>query len=295
VTTPVGPEQIWDQLLQSGAAAVTAVGIMANWVAESNLNPEAVNPADSNGYPSYGLSQWNTASYPNAATLVTGNPANDLVAQVTFFFQTVPQSALTGSTPQQVASNIAANYERCSTCQPGGASNEQRQDYATEVAGWAAAGNWPTSSSQGATTVQLDAAQTAQETAAATTAQSNCAWGVNWALGSGLGFLGGLVSGITGGGSSLTSGEICLITKSEVRAVLGAAFLGLGGMFAFIVLMNMIGHDYLGAVNSLLGGGGGGGGAAAGGGEAEGAAEGAAAGGAAEGADLAGVAAVAAV
>lgn len=44
-------------------AKVITAGIMGNINAESHFNPNALNPNDSNGKPSYGLIQWNEKSY----------------------------------------------------------------------------------------------------------------------------------------------------------------------------------------------------------------------------------------
>src|SRR5215469_13073495 len=103
----VGPADIWNELTQAGANAVQAAGLMGNAIAESGLNVES-KAMDSNGAYSYGLFQWNTASYPGASSLVTGNPAKDLSAQVSFLAQTGGFKAATGTTPAQVASNFAA-------------------------------------------------------------------------------------------------------------------------------------------------------------------------------------------
>ena len=215
-TKTLGPRQIWTELELAGASAVQAAGIMGNWLAESRLNPEA-QAVDSNGYKSYGLAQWNTApgNYPNAASLVTGDPARDARAQVQFFYQTGGGAAAKGSTPQQVASNIAANYERCAGCQSGGAQNTARQANAATVAGWAGTGNWPAATAQASDTAALSSAAQAQSS-------SRCLWQI-------------------GGGSldllvyhqSLPS--VCVFSKTQGRAagavgvmVAGAIVGGLG-------------------------------------------------------------------
>src|SRR5215475_1523326 len=75
-----GPKAIYSELLAVGATPVQAAGVMGNWIAESSLSPET-SALDSNGAYSYGLAQWNAASYPDAASLVTGNPVKDMQAQ----------------------------------------------------------------------------------------------------------------------------------------------------------------------------------------------------------------------
>jgi hypothetical protein len=120
-----GVKGLFNALRSAGAGTNQAIGMIANAVNESSLNPEA-DAMDSNGYRSYGLWQFNAASYPNASSLVTGNPAKDMIAQIQFLFQVGGLSAASGSTPQAAASNFAANFERCQGCGPGGAQNSSR-------------------------------------------------------------------------------------------------------------------------------------------------------------------------
>lgn len=120
-----GPAAIFAALIKIGASPAQAIGIMANMINESSLNPEAA-AMDTNGKMSYGLVQWNAGSFPNAGSLVTGHPANDIAAQVNYLAQTGGLRAASGSTGSQVASNFAANYERCVGCEPGGSQNNSR-------------------------------------------------------------------------------------------------------------------------------------------------------------------------
>lgn len=207
------PFQIWQQLEQAGATAVQAAGILGNWIAESRLNPES-HVTDSNGYDSFGLAQWNVNSYPNAATLVTGDPVADTAAQIRFFFQTVPQSALQGSTPQQVAANIAQNYERCQGCQSGGGQNTTRQANAATVAGWAAANNWPASLGEAADTAALTSAGQAQQA-------STCLWKIGGA-------------NIIG---PLSVPSVCVFSKTQGRALAAGSLLGAGALVAAVGLV----------------------------------------------------------
>ena len=70
----VTPKQVYQALIGAGASTLQAIGIMANAINESGLNPESVNPNDPNG-GSYGLIQQNGSQY---RSLVTGNPPADL-------------------------------------------------------------------------------------------------------------------------------------------------------------------------------------------------------------------------
>lgn len=237
-TKAIGPRQIWAELELAGASAVQAAGIMGNWLAESRLNPEA-QAVDSNGYKSYGLAQWNTApgNYPNAATLVTGDPAADARAQVKFFFQTGGGAAATGSTPQQVASNIAANYERCQGCQSGGAQNTARQANAATVAGWAGTGNWPAATAQASDTAELSSAAQAQSS-------SRCLWQ-----------LGGGTLDLLVYHQSLPS--VCVFSKTQGRAVGSVGLLAAGAMvgglgLALLLLGSNTGKKAAGAAAAFI-------------------------------------------
>ena len=201
------PRAVWDALRSAGATPVQAAGIMGNWIAESGLNPEA-SAVDSNGKRSYGLAQWNAGSYPNAASLVTGRPEADLAAQVTYFAQTGGFRAATGSTPQQVAASVASRYERCATCQSGGAQSKSRQAQAATVAGWASSGNWPASASGATDTAQLSSAAQAQSSA-------TCLWS-----------LGGGTVDLIVYHQSLPS--FCMLSKSQARAIEAIALMGTG-------------------------------------------------------------------
>lgn len=67
-----GPSGIFEALINAGFSEAQAVGVMANAIAESSLDPEA-SVIDSNGARSNGLFQFNEASYPDSGKLVTGN------------------------------------------------------------------------------------------------------------------------------------------------------------------------------------------------------------------------------
>ena len=208
----VTPKDIWDELEAQGASSVQAAGIMGNWIAESSLDPES-KAMDSNGYYSYGLAQWNAASYPQASTLVTGNPGKDLKAQIKFLAQTGGFKAASGNTPTQVAGNFAKNYERCSSCQPGGISSNQREGLASQVAGWASGGNWPESSGSATDSASLNQA-------AAQQSKDSCAWGINLdPLPSWVPFVGG-------------PGTVCIVAKTQLRALLSGGILVGGTVIA---------------------------------------------------------------
>ncbi len=121
-----GAKGLFNALRSAGASQNQAIGLIANAMAESSLNVETKH-LDSNGYYSYGLWQFNQASHPTANTLVTGNPSKDMIAQIQYLFQSGGLSAASGSTPQQVAGNFAANYEHCVGCESGGSQNALRQ------------------------------------------------------------------------------------------------------------------------------------------------------------------------
>lgn len=110
---------------------------------ESDFNVESA-AMDTNGAMSYGLIQWNAASYPNASSLVTGNTAKDLANQVNFLLHGTSGTGqgLQGQTAADVAGNWAQFVEVCSGCQPGGAQYTQRQANANTILNDINTGNW---------------------------------------------------------------------------------------------------------------------------------------------------------
>lgn len=114
-----GIKGLYNALKSAGASHVQAIGLIANAMRESTLNPEA-RVMDSNGYYSNGLWQFNEASYPDSSALVTGNPAKDMIAQIQYLIQVGGLRAASGSTPEQAAGNFSANFEHCQGCQPNG-------------------------------------------------------------------------------------------------------------------------------------------------------------------------------
>jgi len=120
-----GVKGLYNALTSAGASHNAAIGMIANAMAESTLNVESAH-MDTNGFMSYGLWQFNANSYPDASSLVTGNASKDLIAQIQYLFKVGGLSAATGSTPQQAASNFAAQFERCQGCQAGGSQNNIR-------------------------------------------------------------------------------------------------------------------------------------------------------------------------
>jgi len=199
-----GAKAIYDALISAGFSTVQAVGAMANAIAESTLSPEA-SVIDSNGARSNGLWQFNEASYPDLGRLVTGNCAADIQQQVGYLKAHVSGAALNGSTGAEVASNFAANFERCQGCQPGGSQNATRTANAAKVEGWISSGAWPTSSS-----------------------------GISGSPG---GSSGGnvLTSTIVAGTCVIplnipVAGQFCLLSKGQARGVLGVLLMVAGGM-----------------------------------------------------------------
>jgi|SRR5690348_5355848 len=199
-----GPQAIYTALLSAGFSTVQAVGVMANMINESSLNPEA-RALDSNGRYSNGLVQFNEASYPDSARLVTGNCAQDITQQVGYLKAHVSGAALNGSTGAEVASNFAAAFERCQGCQPGGSQNAQRTANAATVQGWVSSGRWPTST-------------------AGISGGSGGAGGGNV-----------LTSTIMPGTCVIplnipVAGQFCLLSKGQARGVLGVMLMVAGGM-----------------------------------------------------------------
>lgn len=136
-------QDIYKALVAAGLSSVQAAGVMGNIQSESSFDVEA-NAMDSNGARSYGMIQWNAASYPAASSLVTGNRTSDLQRQVSFLLHNTNNlnRGLAGSTAAQVAGNFAQYVEVCSGCQPGGSSYNQRVSQANQIYNAAATGQW---------------------------------------------------------------------------------------------------------------------------------------------------------
>ena len=202
------PQDIWSALRNAGASAIQAAGIMGNMLAESSFDVESHNPHDpAQGCPgaqSWGLVNWNDCSHPNARGLVTGNPQNDLKAQIAYLVQSGGLAAATGNDPASAGASFAANYERCQGCS-GGAQQQERARNAASVYQAATSGDWSSFSA---------------ETAVNAAADQN-------APGAGQG------SGVSGCAVPLPSigpiGGGCLITNSQVKALKGGLLVIAGG------------------------------------------------------------------
>lgn len=120
-----GIKGLFNALRSAGASQNAAIGMIANAMNESSLNPEA-RALDTNGYYSNGLWQFNEQTYPDSGSLVTGNASKDMIAQITYLFNHGGLRDATGSTPQQAAGNFAAQFEGCQGCQAGGAQYNSR-------------------------------------------------------------------------------------------------------------------------------------------------------------------------
>ncbi len=136
-------QQIYQALAAAGLSQNQAAGVMGNIQNESGFNVESA-AMDTNGAVSYGLIQWNAASYPNAPSLVTGNASKDLASQVNFLLHDTSGTGqgLQGSSAAQVAGNWANFVEVCQGCSPGGAQNVQRQQNANTILSQIQSGNW---------------------------------------------------------------------------------------------------------------------------------------------------------
>lgn len=196
----VTPRQVYQALINAGFSTVQAIGIMANGIAESGLNPET-RVIDSNGYYSDGIWQFNEESYPNAASLVTGNASADLGAQVGYLKAHVSGQALQGSTGGQVAGNFAQFFERCQTCSPGGTSYNQRVANATDVAQWASSGKWPKSAGSIGTGTSSSSSGSSSATG------PDCAFGPKLPV----------------------IGQVCLVKRSTIRHLVGGGLMVSGG------------------------------------------------------------------
>jgi Phage tail lysozyme len=206
MASSVTPKQIYTALTGAGASTTQAIGIMANMIAESGLNPESVNSSDPNG-GSFGLVQQNGSRY---ATLVTGDAAADMAAQIKVLAANGGIGAASGSTGAAAAGNFAANYERCVGCQPGGAQYSQRVANAATVAGWVSSGSWPTSA--GSSTSSSGTAASGATGESETQADPACAFG------------------LSGGLPIIGSVGVCLVKKTTIRHLAGGLIIGGGAL-----------------------------------------------------------------
>jgi hypothetical protein len=200
----VTPRQIYTALTNAGASTTQAIAIMANMLAESTLNPEAIGDQGT----SFGLVQQHGPQY---ASLVTGNPAADMAAQVKVIAQNGGFSAASGSTPDVAAGNFSANYEQCTTCQAGQTgpvSWTARVANAAVVAGWVTSGNWPTSAGSAST--------------AAAASDPTCAFGFSYPKLTPV----NAVLSLVGKGQTA---PICLLHKTTIRHVVGGLVMVAGG------------------------------------------------------------------
>ena len=197
----VTPRQIYQALINAGASTTQAIGIMANMIAESGLNPEVVGDQGT----SFGLVQQHGGQY---STLVTGNPPADMNAQVKVVARNGGFAAADGANGAQAAGNFSARYERCTTCQPGQSSYNQRVANAAMVAGWVSSGKWPTS-------VGSATAAAAGGGSTSNSSDPTCAWG----------FSGSLV---------VTSVNICIVKKTTLRHLVGGLVMVAGGSVVLV-------------------------------------------------------------
>lgn len=202
----VTPKQAYQALINAGASTIQAIGILANAINESGINPEAIGDQGT----SFGFVQQHGPQY---ASLVTGNPQADLNAQVKTVAQNGGFNAASGTNAGEAAGNFSANYEKCVGCQPGGAQYNSRVANAATVATWVTSGKWPTSAGSPA-----GAAGTGTPTAAQSGAASPCLIQIS-----------GPSVPVIG-----TLGQACLLSRSEARAIIGGALM-VGSAFAALV------------------------------------------------------------
>lgn len=142
---PVTPLEVYELLLNAGYSTVQAVGIMANAINESGIDPESVGDSGT----SFGFVQFHEPGYAGAHTLVTGNPQADIRAQITYLAQHTTADQVAGATGAEVAGNFASRFEECVGCQPGQSQYNGRVANAARVLGWVSSNAWPQSAGGG--------------------------------------------------------------------------------------------------------------------------------------------------
>lgn len=123
---------------QAGLSAEAAAGLVGNLIAESGVNPESVQA----GGPGRGIAQWSQGGRWKPS-LMTGNPGQDLNAQLAYVVQELSTSyagvgqALSqpGLTATQAADVVGYSYESYGGAVPAGttASGPTRAAYANEL------------------------------------------------------------------------------------------------------------------------------------------------------------------
>lgn len=219
---PVTAKEIYYLLLQKGMSSAQAEGVMANMWAESKLDPES-DGVDSNGYRSVGVINWNTApgNYPHAGSLVTGNPQQDIRAQIDYLFTGTNgiKAGLSGATAADVAGNWATNVEGCQGCASGDTTTPNgwgaRRGYASMFTQAASSGNWANIK-----TSLVGVGQNLKSGTAGPGGGADCL--VGWQ---------GVKVPVVG-----SVGNFCLVSKSQGRAIFGGAVLGLACLAALPIL-----------------------------------------------------------
>src|SRR5215472_9826052 len=114
ITGPIGAASsgltaFFNALIAKGLTPVQAAGIAGNAQNESSFSSQAVGDAGT----SFGLVQWHLGGAGGnwANQLVTGNPAQDFAQQVNSIVNTFKKGGFTGTTPQQIASKWASQFE----------------------------------------------------------------------------------------------------------------------------------------------------------------------------------------
>lgn len=197
---PVTPHEVYQLLLNEGFSTPQAIGIMANGVNESGLNPEAVGDQGT----SFGFVQFHQPSYSGAATLVTNNPQKDIRAQIKYLASVVSPQAIAGSTASDVAGNFAANFERCVGCQSGGAQYQGRVANVAAIQTAVTSGNW--------TQISTSSVTGSGSSSSGSGSGSDC---------------------VLGFGGVLGVGSFCVLHKSGARALIGGLMMGAGSIVMF--------------------------------------------------------------
>lgn len=175
----LSPQTLWTALINAGATPIQAAAAMGNALFESGLDPEA-HAMDTNGKVSYGLWQENGKSGNN--TLVTGNTAKDMVAQINFMIQRGGLKAASGTTVSEAASNFAAHYEVCQGCQAGGSQNAKRVAQALAYYAMAQSSSWTQSSGLGSAVggaLGGGSSGSSGSTDLAAAVDNTCAWSIS--------------------------------------------------------------------------------------------------------------------
>jgi len=214
-------EGLW---IQAGGSKTQAPVMAAIAEAESGGNPNATGGVGEKGLWQINPHTWGSlATYDplgNARAAVTVRNSQGLSA-----WSTYNSGAYKAFLNSSTSPSVGGSGQAPGTTTAGGRGSGASPPTPAELAGVAAAGEVTAALGQ-------------------ITTLSDCAWSLDWLKGSG--FFGGLISDVVG------AGTVCLIHKSQVRALLSAGILVAGGITLLVGLGYLL-NSTTGIISTAVG------------------------------------------